>query len=108
MDEWEAERDSSDDASSSEARTHAHTGLMRATLVCSCVALGLAIFAAPAVKRQAQELAAKAQSGLDQMATGSIRRAGSAGQGSIGHDALSKSGKGTCNRGQVETGQPPC
>lgn len=108
MDEWRAERDRRDDAPSSEAQIQAPTGLLRATLICSLVAVGLAIFVAPSVKREARALASQAQSGLDMMATGSIRPADPARRDPIAREELSKAETGSCKTGTAGTSEVSC
>ena len=108
MDEWEAERDWRDDASSSDAHLQVPTGLLRATLICSLLALGLAIFVVPSAKREARELVARAKPGLDQMATGSILRSGSAVRDPIGRNLPSRADSETCQTGTLKAREMPC
>ena len=108
MDEWEAERDWRDDAVSRDAHLQAPAGLLGATLLCTVVALDLAIFVAPSAKREARELAAQAQAGFDQMATGSIHRSSSAGREPIARNLPSKADRQTCQSATVEGSEMPC
>ena len=108
MDEWEAERDWRDDEASGEGRVDAPAGLLHVTLIFALVALGLAVFVAPSLKQEARALVVRAQSGLDEMATGSILRKDPSRPGSV--EQLRQPGviTGSCGFHSPQAGEGRC
>ena len=104
MDEWEAESDWRDEPSAGRSQVDAPTGLLRATLIGGVAAFALAVFAAPAVKHQAGQFAAKAHAGLDQIVTGSITLTDARDDDAV--DAGSSGDAAVCSRAAVARAKP--